>query len=316
MANEKKSKYPFKLSGYVYSKGTRAGFLRMKRMGIPRPLFRIEDKLAKVVRGLYRELVRKMLQDIKRAAADVNVTLDNAPEENLEELISFFDEKKQEQADVTKTFTDRANMGAAENTLQHLWFDVLKDDINIRRNQRTENKLVRLLTEEQDDYLIRLFDDAGTKMQSILQSFSIDKQQLFNENMEGLKKLYLDNSIQRLTWEENDIKRRVLKRIHDYVTGQSDTLKFDDLTKYAFNTGDHLSRLFARDQMQRFNKAMTLVTYINAGVTKVKWITAHDARVRKSHKELDGQVFNINELPKEVDDYNCRCGLIPVEWEE
>jgi SPP1 gp7 family putative phage head morphogenesis protein len=72
----------------------------------------------------------------------------------------------------------------------------------------------------------------------------------------------------------------------------------------------------ARDQMQRFNKACTLSTFRSAGVTKVKWVTVGDIRVRKSHKALNGQIFDVNNLPKEVDDYNCRCGLVPVEWAE
>jgi SPP1 gp7 family putative phage head morphogenesis protein len=46
----------------------------------------------------------------------------------------------------------------------------------------------------------------------------------------------------------------------------------------------------------------------------VKWVTVGDVRVRKSHKELNGKIFDVNNLPQEVDDYNCRCGLVPVEW--
>jgi uncharacterized protein with gpF-like domain len=96
----------------------------------------------------------------------------------------------------------------------------------------------------------------------------------------------------------------------------------------AYQAGDNLARLFARDQMQRFNKALTLSTFTDAGVTKVKWVTCHDARVRKrsyvdkngvfhrAHTELDGQIFGIKNLPVEIDDYNCRCGLVPVEWED
>jgi SPP1 gp7 family putative phage head morphogenesis protein len=149
-----------------------------------------------------------------------------------------------------------------------------------------------------------------------LQSFAIDKQKFFNDNMDAIRKLYLDNSIQRIRYEEEDIKRRILQKIIDYATGKSDELNLTDLVKEAYTSTDHLSRLFARDQMQRFNKACTLSTFRSAGVTKVKWVTVGDVRVRKSHKALNGQVFDINNLPREVDDYNCRCGLVPVEWSE
>lgn len=78
----------------------------------------------------------------------------------------------------------------------------------------------------------------------------------------------------------------------------------------------HMGQFFARDQMQRFNKATTLAQFAAAGVTKVRWCTCHDGRVRETHKALDGQTFSINNLPPEIDDYNCRCGLIPAEYED
>lgn len=314
------SKYPFKSNGYIYSKGTREGFLRMKRMGIPRPVFALQDKMAKALKSYYNELCRALLRDIKEVAEQSRATLDakGPPKKNddeaLKDLLDYFEKMKQEAEDLNKKVANQANMAAAENTLKHKWEE--GDVVSPEKTEITRKKLAGMLDLEQSEYLGRLFNDAGERMQKILVEFSLDKQQLFNDNMEALKKLYLDNSIQRLGWEQNDIKRRMLERIHDYVTGASDTLKFDDLTKLAYKWGDHLSRLFARDQMQRFNKALTLSTFTSAGVTKVKWVTCHDARVRESHKQLDGQIFGIRDLPPEVDDYNCRCGLVPVEWED
>ena len=308
--------YPFKQNGYIYSKGTKAGFLRMKRMGIPRPIFSIQDKLATVARSQYKALVRKMLKDIKNATKSAGVVMDSAPidedeDDNLEKLLDFFRRMKEEYDQEQQDIINRANMAAAENTLQHEW---LEKDGASTVSERAKQEVAKILQKEQDDYLLRLFSDAGDKMQQILTSFSIDKQALFDEHMDELRALYLDNSIQRMSWEQDDIKRRMLERIHKYVLGETDELKLDDLVKYAYKFGDNMARLFARDQMQRFNKALTLSTFVEARVTKVKWVTCHDVRVRQSHKDLDGQVFDINNLPPEVDDYNCRCGLVPVEW--
>ena len=310
--------YPFKLNGYIYSKGTKKGFLRMQRMGIPRPIFSIQDKLAKIVNTQYKRFVRQLLKDIKDAAKQTGVVMDSAPvdeeeDETLERLLDFFTSKRKEMEAEQQALINQANMAAVENTLQHKWLD---DEGNVDISEAAKKQIVNIFQNEQDDYLKRLFSDAGDKMQQILATFSIDKQELFNQNMENLRILYLDNSIKRLGWEQDYIKREMLKRINRYVSGQDDELKFDDLTKYAFKFGDNMARLFARDQMQRFNKALTLSTFTTAGVTKVKWVTCHDVRVRKSHKALDGQVFDIKNLPAEVDDYNCRCGLVPVEWEE
>ena len=309
--------YPFKSNGYIYSKGTKKGFLRMQRMGIPRPLFSIQDRLAKVAKSHYKELVRRMLKDIKVATASCGVTMDSAPvdgeDETLERLIEFFTSMQKQQELENQKLINQANMAAVENTLQNEWAD---GGQNVQLSENGKKVISNILQKEQDDYLLRLFNDAGDKMQQILASFSLDKQEIFNQHMEELKALYLDNSIQRLDWEQDYIKRCMLRRIHSYVTGESDQLKFDDLIKYAYKFGDNMARLFARDQMQRFNKALTLSTFVEAKVTKVKWVTCHDVRVRKTHKDLDGQIFDINNLPPEVDDYNCRCGLVPVEWAE
>lgn len=314
------NKYPFTMNGYVYSKGTKEGFLRMKRMGIPRPVFALQDRMAKALKSYYNELARTLLRDIKEAAEQSRATLDakeppkKNEDETLKDLLDYFEKMKKEAEDLNKKVANQANMAAAENTLKHKWSE--GDSVDQTKTERTRERIASMLDKEQDEYLYRLFNDAGDHMRQVLTTFSIDKQKLFNDNMEALKALYLDNSINRLTYEQEDIKRRMLERINEYVTGKSPTLKFDDLTKIAYKWGDHLARLFARDQMQRFNKALTLSTFTSAGVTKIKWVTCHDARVRDTHKALDGKIFNIHDLPEEIDDYNCRCGLVPVEWED
>lgn len=307
--------YPFRRNGYIYSKGTKAGFLRMQRQGIPRPLFSIEDKLAKLLASRYRVLTRKLLKDVRTQCRTSNITLDSAPEDdNLESLLSFFDEMKAEfekQQEENEKQISRINLNSVANTLEHQW-----------QEEETEmpedflSKVDNVMRQEQADYLKRLFSDADGKTARILQSFAIDKQQFFNDNMDAVRKLYLDNSIARIRGEEELIKRRILQKIIDYATGKSATLELTDLVKEGYEASDHLARLFARDQMQRFNKACTLSTFKSAGVTKVKWATCGDGRVRESHRKLNGKIFDVNNLPSEVDDYNCRCGLVPVEWAE
>lgn len=288
----------------------------MKRQGIPRPLFSIQDKLAAVLRSRYRTLTRKLLRDLRAQCRASNITLDAAPEDDddsLEKLLKFFDEMKKEfekQQEENEKTIGRINLNTVANTLEHQWLEEDQEEMP----EFFVKKIDDTLKQEQTDYLKRLFSDADGKTAQILQSFAIDKQKFFNDNMDAVRKLYLDNSIQRIRYEEEDIKRRILQKIIDYATGKSATLDLNDLVKEAYTSTDHLSRLFARDQMQRFNKACTLSTFRSAGVTKVKWVTVGDVRVRKSHKALNGQVFDINNLPREVDDYNCRCGLVPVEW--
>lgn len=329
-------KYPIERNGYIYSKGTKAGFLRMQRQGIPRPLFRIQDKLAKALNHRYRIMIRQLLKDLKAKLTQNNITIDKAPgKDNLDDLLKFFEEMGKQAQEESKKVADRANLQFVANTLEQEWFNENQEELERLDNlytgdidEKFKPIIEKTLKEEQSDYLQRLYRDASPKFKNIVNAFSLDKKKMFNDNMKNLRRLYLDNSLKRIKGEVDLIKRKMLERITDYALNKSDTLTLSDLTKECFDTSEHLTRLFARDQMQRFNKACTLSTFLNAGVTKVKWKTAGDARVRKEghvdrngvyhrpHTELQNQIFDINHLPIEIDDYNCRCGLIPVEWAE
>lgn len=287
----------------------------MQRQGIPRPLFSIEDRLAKLLAGRYRALTRKLLKDLRAQCRFNNITLDAAADEDdsLESLLKFFDDMKKEmekQQEENEKAIGRVNLNTVANTLEHQWLEEEEPEESEYFVQAIDNTFKT----EQKDYLKRLISDADQKTSWLLQSFTIDKQKFFNDNMDAVRRLYLDNSLARIRGEEELIKRRILQKIIDYATGESDTLDLDELVKEGYTSSDHLARLFARDQMQRFNKACTLSTFKSAGVTKVKWVTCGDVRVRKSHRELNGKVFDVNNLPPETDDYNCRCGLVPVEW--
>lgn len=303
--------YPFKLNGYIYSPKTKAGFLRMKRMGIPRPLFSIQDRLQRVLFARYKVLIRKLLKDLKKQLVQNNITLDSAPEDDsLEALMKFFEEEGKKLAEENEKMIGRINLNTIANTLETQWLQEEQPEETGQFVQTVEN----IFKTEQEDYLGRLFEDADDKTRKLIISYSIDKEKFFEQNLENIRRLYLNNSLERIKGEEDYIKRKILGRIIDYAEGRSDKLKLDDLSKEAYETGQNITRLFARDQMQRFNKACTLSTFQNAGVTKVKWVTSNDGRVRKSHKELNGKIFDVRNLPPEVDDYNCRCGLVPVEW--
>lgn len=315
------SNYPFKLNGYIYSPKTAQGFDRMKRHGIPRPLFSIQDKLAKILKDNYRALTRSLMKEIKTKLQSQNITLDNAPDtDNAEELLRYFEEMGEELRKENEKFVDRINLNTVAEQLRREWFE--EDQAELERlkmnpfytDQVMREKMKKVFSQEQKWYMRRLMEDAPVRLQGVVASFSIDKKKFFEDNLEAVKELYLDNSIKRIAGEESLLKRRILQRIVDYATGKSDTLKLADLVREGYEGSDSLARLFARDQMQRFNKACTLATFKSAAVTKVKWMTCGDVRVRPSHKALNGKVFDVNDLPEEIDDYNCRCGLIPVEW--
>ena len=171
-----------------------------------------------------------------------------------------------------------------------------------------------VLAADARDFYKKFLRDAGVTMKGKLSAFSIDKRVLFTEDIAEEMRRFIEDSRQRVGWENWDLKQAFLRALENYVMGKTDTFSMRDvvnkLGKQAVNKG----RFFARDQMARFNKALTLATFRNAGVTKVRWMTCGDSRVRESHRMLNGKVFPIDAIPKEKDDYNCRCGLVPVEY--
>ena len=72
----------------------------------------------------------------------------------------------------------------------------------------------------------------------------------------------------------------------------------------------------ARDQSSKLNAALTQARHEDVGITKYTWSTSGDERVRESHAEKDGQVFEYANPPADTGnpghDYNCRCVAIPV----
>ena len=291
----------------------------MRRMGIPRPLFSIENELAKTLASRYKKLAAQLLKDLKDKIKRNGLTIDRAlvadgkEEENLESLMKVFDEMGEKMRKEQEETANRANMGSVANSLEHEWFEENQEE-QAQHDEQFYSDVERIFKKQQKKYLERLLDDADGKTKRILQSFTIDKKKFFDDNMDEVRRLYVQNSLERIDWEQEDIKRAILKRITDYAMNRTDELKLDDLTKDAFNRGEHLARLFARDQMARFNKACTLATFRSAGVTKVQWLTANDGRVRETHRMLNKKIFDVDNLPKEINDYNCRCGLVPVEW--
>lgn len=306
------NKEPIRRNGYLYGPKTAAGFLRMQRLGIPRPLFRIQDKMARLIKKHLKERIAAFIRQYAEAAKQSGLTAHNltqdSPEDDLADLMRFF-EAAGEEFSAEAAAEARVAIGAANYAAKEIWE---KTEAELDREFMQE--LRELYAEEQTDYLTRLQRDQDPELSQIIATFSLDQRKLYNENMEALRMLYLDGAKASLSDFDNTLKLKFIDALEAYVTGQTDTLNIEKIVKSLQVNSEHMGQFFARDQMQRFNKATTLAQFTAAGVTKVKWCTCHDGRVRETHKALDGQVFPINALPPEVDDYNCRCGLIPAEY--
>ena len=66
----------------------------------------------------------------------------------------------------------------------------------------------------------------------------------------------------------------------------------------AFNVTEGRARLIARDQVLKLNGVTNRVKQEAIGVTKYKWRTVRDDRVRSRHKSLNGRIFSWNDPPR------------------
>jgi SPP1 gp7 family putative phage head morphogenesis protein len=83
-------------------------------------------------------------------------------------------------------------------------------------------------------------------------------------------------------------------------------------------------KFIARQETALLTTEFKKALYCQTGITKYKWRTNHDHKVRKRHVELDGKTFDWN-VPIVVSDegqkvmygypgtcYNCRCQALPI----
>lgn len=300
------SKEVTRVGGYIYGPKTRHGFLRMARLGIPRPPFALEKKIAETLKRHFKEQIKDMVVEfiqegrklLQARRGDVLVS------DGIEDDIPGWGDM------------DQANRQEIINSihaaLASRWYlEAVQLDPEIAREW-----FEKVLAADASDFYKHFLQDAGGAMKGKLAAISIDKRLIFTEDIAEEMRKFIEDGRQRVSWENWDLKQAFLKALENYVTGKSDTFSMRDVVNKLGKQAMRKGRFFARDQMARFNKALTLTTFRNAGVTKVKWMTCGDSRVRESHRLLNGKIFPIDAIPEEKDDYNCRCGLIPVEYED
>jgi SPP1 gp7 family putative phage head morphogenesis protein len=118
----------------------------------------------------------------------------------------------------------------------------------------------------------------------------------------GLIKGLLDDNAKR-------IKVAVLDAV---INGRSATVLRKTLTEQ-FGIAERRAKLIARDQIAKTNSDLNRIRQVQAGVTSYQWMTAHDERVRKLHRTLDGREYKYGEetgaegglAPGQP--VNCRC---------
>jgi SPP1 gp7 family putative phage head morphogenesis protein len=117
-----------------------------------------------------------------------------------------------------------------------------------------------------------------------------------------------------------------VKNLREAVEGNAqEGYRFDNLTeviRHRYGVTANKAKFLARQETGLFMAKYRKQRFDQAGVRKYKWSTAHDERVRDSHKHLDGRVFAYDQPPvtdratgaknNPGEDFNCRCLDIPI----
>lgn len=81
-------------------------------------------------------------------------------------------------------------------------------------------------------------------------------------------------------------------------------------------TTEKRAMFIARDQSSKLNAALTQARHEDVGIKKYMWSTSLDERVRDSHADKEGQIFEYANPTADTGhpghDFNCRCMAIPV----
>jgi SPP1 gp7 family putative phage head morphogenesis protein len=103
----------------------------------------------------------------------------------------------------------------------------------------------------------------------------------------------------------NEIDRKESRLFEALVSNELERLK-----SYAYAERLIISQIeqYAID----FEDAIAKVVYEDTGVQKVMWNTEHDDKTCGECSELDGQIFELKDLPPKQH-HNCRCWFTPVK---
>ena len=269
-------------------------FRKMKSKGMYVPPLTVYDGARKLLKDHYFNILLDIIKLTKETAKYHNVTINRNGQVN-DSVFSL--------------------VVALKNKL----FDIDPDLVSIQL------KLRGLLNKTQKSFFKQFYKDSDEKLDIFLTTMSLKKDDVFHGRINDLRELYVNNALERIKGEVDELKKQFLEELTDWIEGRSEKMNVDVLMKGMRTTAVNESKFFARDQFLKFNKSLLIASLKQAGVKRVEWVTMDDLAVRgnpsgpyakskSNHYILDGKIFDIDNIPKEFWEYNCRCGLKPI-WD-
>jgi hypothetical protein len=286
--------------GRVYVEGTAEGFKRMREQGVPAPSFRLEDQIASSIRVGYEEMFDGLIEAFREAGEAAGYSLERSS--GGVELVEDADP-----GEIVRRIADLMGKKGA-------------------RVEKLRERLRRQLADAEEEFFEKFLADADPRTVRILVQMELPKADVFRERLGRLRELYVDQAVQRIKGEEDDLKKAFLQRLVSWSAGRAQSMNVTKILERMRQSSDRRSRYFARDQMQLFNKSLTMASFEAAEAPYVEPITVGDMRVRPepgtvlppeaSHRAWNHKIFTREALlrdPRYIGKYshNCRCGFVP-----
>lgn len=273
----------------------------MRRKGIPVPTLRLFDTVTRSIKKIYNDNLDLIQSELLENAEkyDLNKEKSTIIKDSAYNLIEYLEKI-------------RSGLESIPVRGATIIAGKIEDNENIKQLQRI---LKGQFESSEKTFFREFYQDGDDRVMNFLISFSLDKDKVFQSKIDRLRELYINNAIERIAGEQNELKKSFLEKMTKWVEGEEKELDVKDLIKQMKKTSAREAKFFSRDQFCRFNKSLLIASLKEAGCQYVIWSTVRDQAVRETHRALEGKIFHIDNLPEEIDDYLCRCSLIPI-WQE
>lgn len=277
---------PDPLDKYQFLRSS-ARFQRMKNRGaIPPPLALIAS-VSELVRREFLSVIAECEQEATLAANQTGDLLGETSDAEPEEKTAL-------------------------NLIRALTARIRRAGLARKLDPKTIEQMRIQLTKAREAFFRDFREDADDETKARVMT-ALTKDDVFTDRLNTLREGYIKSAVERINEGKSDLRKRFISLFSDWIEGKSDDLKdFTDVMTKVKDAAGSFSKFFARDQFSRFGRALTVASYEAAGAQWVKWIAVNDSRTRKTHRALSGKIFNIDDLPEEYMDYQCRCSMLPV----
>jgi len=139
----------------------------------------------------------------------------------------------------------------------------------------------------------------------------LDKNIIATETALKIRKILKQSNYAFVNAVGTDVTKKTLFAVQQGILNGESISKIRKRIEPIIEGAKHNADTIARTETHRAMTKAIVQNYKDSGIVKkVKYITAGDDVVRPSHAALNGQIFDVNNLPSELDEPNCRCTVV------